>query len=149
MADLATIAELRALLAKATPGEWACRGFTVEPVNAEGLACPDGCDGGCDDDPRIAKSGGIECARVTHASEVIADFYGLLQFAEADGRAVCALKNAAAELLDAAELLADLRRIAAGATAYAAGMTIGDALHHAEEDLRIRRELRETAAKEG
>lgn len=94
------ISYFRKLLAKGTPRPWKARDFEVYPseghVNA---SCDHGCDGGCDDD------GPIVCAQIWHASEVIADVYGLRQFAEADGKLIAGVVNALPALLDELERL--------------------------------------------
>ncbi len=70
---------------KASPGPWVRDGWSIVPSDAPmEVRCPGGCDGGCDDDPRLP-DGEIRCDRVTHASEVVADVYGLQEFAETDG----------------------------------------------------------------
>ena len=75
---------------RGTPGPWSSSDFEVYP--SEGgpdVSCESGCDGGCDDDERAP----IQCARVSHATEVIADVYGLQQFAAEAGRFIAAART--------------------------------------------------------
>ena len=113
---------LEARAAAATEGPWTSDNFEIYP--SEGgpdVSCENGCDGGCDDDERAP----IQCARVSHATEVIADVYGLQQFADQDGAfiahartdvpaLVSALRAARAENAELRGLLAEVKpRIAA------------------------------------
>ena len=85
---------------RGTPGPWTSSDFEIYP--SEGgpdVSCDNGCDGGCDDDERAP----IQCARVSHATEVIADVYGLQQFAAEAGRFIAAARTR--EPLLAAEVL--------------------------------------------
>jgi len=96
---------------RGTPGPWTAEDFEIYPSEGgppEG-GCENGCDGGCDDDPRAP----IQCARVSHATEVIADVYGLQQFAAEDGALIATMRTRepllaawVVELVDECERLA-------------------------------------------
>lgn len=98
-ADLSDEREWKRLAAEATPGPWEAEDFTVLPSDGFVQAqCENGCDGGCDDAGEI-EGQRLRCAAVDHSREVIADVYGLQEFAAKDGRFLAAARTAVPALL--------------------------------------------------
>jgi hypothetical protein len=87
---------LAGLEAAATPAPWRASELAeVYPSTSDAPGCASGCDGGCDD----TDASPYECAQVQHASEAVADCYGLLTRALADARLIATLRTVAPELL--------------------------------------------------
>jgi hypothetical protein len=72
----------------ASPTPWTARdAWCVWPGESDegalaNVECADGCDGGCDDDPRAGEL--VQCRMLDHCEDVVCDVYGTESFAARD-----------------------------------------------------------------